>query len=143
MENTESNNSNAKLTSFSPEEATPTNTTIDNNNLLKDKESNNILNKDMVTRPILWGLVVFLVFFALVIGSVSVYRIYQNRMIPESTVSTTPINNSEPASSPINKLETTPVTTNTTQEANIIESEVKSIDADLEGDAYSDSSLGL
>lgn len=73
MEKSESN-SNAKLTSFSQEEAT---SSLGGNNLdNRSKKTENILNKDIVTRPLLWGLVVFLVFFALVIGGVSVYRIY-------------------------------------------------------------------
>jgi len=137
MENPESN-SNAKLTSFSQEEATPN---VDNNS----KKNESIANKEIVTRPLLWGLVVFLVFFGLVIGAVSVYRMYsvddmsQNINTPSTTV--TP--NSEVTIPTTPVVDNTPVSADTTKEANIVDSEIKAIDTDLENDVYSDSSLGL
>lgn len=133
MENQESN-SNAKLTSFSQEEATPN---VDNNS----KKNESIANKEIVTRPLLWGLVVFLVFFGLVIGAVSVYRMYQTEdMLGDTDV----INISEPAGSATpDTLETTQVSDNTNIEADLIESEIQAIDSDLEEDIYSDESLGL
>lgn len=137
MENQDSN-SNAKLTSFSQEEATTNmeNTNIDNNS----KKSDSLANKEIVTRPLLWGLVVFLVFFGFVIGAVSVYRMYSVDEISQTinTPSTpTPTNSTSPV------LNNTPVSADTTKEANIVESEIKAIDSDLEGEIYSDESLGL
>lgn len=137
MENQDSN-SNAKLTSFSQEEATTNveNTNIDNNS----KKSDNLANKEVVTRPLLWGLVIFLVFFGFVIGAVSVYRMYSVDEISQTinTPSTpTPTNSTSPV------LNNTPVSADTTKEANIVESEIKAIDSDLEGEIYSDESLGL
>lgn len=137
MENQDSN-SNAKLTSFSQEEATTNveNTNIDNNS----KKSDSLANKEIVTRPLLWGLVIFLVFFGFVIGAVSVYRMYSVDEISQTinTPSTpTPTNSTSPV------LNNTPVSADTTKEANIVESEIKVIDSDLEGEIYSDESLGL
>lgn len=140
MENQESN-SNAKLTSFSQEEATPnipTNSVSDN----ISNKTENIANKDIVTRPLLWGIVVFLVFFGLVIGAVSVYRMYQtDDMVEEVIVDT--LNTNEPSVVTPDILETTPVSDNTNIEADLIESEIQTIDSDLEEDIYSDESLGL
>ena len=137
MENQESN-SNAKLTSFSQEEATPN---VDNNS----NKTESIANKEIVTRPLLWGLVVFLVFFGLVIGAVSVYRMYSVDDMSQNinTPSTTVAPNSEvtiPTNPVVNN---TPVSADTTKEANIVDSEIKAIDTDLENDVYSDSALGL
>ena len=143
MEKSESN-SNAKLTSFSQEEAT---SSLGGNNLdNRSKKTENILNKDIVTRPLLWGLVVFLVFFALVIGGVSVYRIYNtgddiSQNISNSNISSTTNSETNAQTSPV--VNNTPVGLDTTQEANIVESEIKTIDSDLEGEIYSDESLGL
>jgi hypothetical protein len=143
MEKSESN-SNAKLTSFSQEEAT---SSLGGNNLdNRSKKTENILNKDIVTRPLLWGLVVFLVFFALVIGGVSVYRIYNtgddiSQNISNSNISYTTNSETNAQTSPV--VNNTPVGVDTTQEANIVESEIKTIDSDLEGEIYSDESLGL
>ncbi len=137
-------NSNAKLTSFTPEEATPINSINSSNQASTNNKSNDILNKEVVTRPLLWGLVVFLVFFSLVIGAVSVYRMYQTEtdsMVEEVNVDT--INTIESSVSPDNILETTPVSENTNIEADLIESEIQSIDQDLEENIYSDEALGL
>jgi hypothetical protein len=137
-------NSNAKLTSFAPEEATPINSTESSVGTEKsvNNNSDNILKKEVVTRPILWGLVVFLVFFSLVIGVVSVYRMYQpEELVEEVNVDTT--NTIVPSITPDNTLETTPVTEDTNLEADLIESEIQSIDQDLEEDIYSDEALGL
>jgi hypothetical protein len=137
-------NSNAKLTSFTPEEATPINSINSSNQASTNNKSNDILNKEVVTRPLLWGLVVFLVFFSLVIGAVSVYRMYQTEtdsMVEEVNVDT--INTIESSVSPDNILETTPVSENTNIEADLIESEVQVIDQDLEENIYSDEALGL
>lgn len=140
MENLESN-SNAKLTSFSQEEATPNipiNSVSDN---VSDK-AKNIANKDIVTRPLLWGIVVFLVFFGLVIGAVSVYRMYQtDDMVEEVIVDT--LNTSDPSISTPDILETSPVSDDANVESDLIESEIQTIDSDLEEDIYSDESLGL
>ena len=137
MENQESN-SNAKLTSFSQEEATPN---VDNNS----KKNESIANKEIVTRPLLWGLVVFLVFFGLVIGVVSVYRMYSIDDMSQNinTPSTTVAPNSEVNTPTSRILNNTPVSTDTIKEANIVDSEIKAIDSDLEEDIYSDESLGL
>jgi hypothetical protein len=134
---TQESNSNTKLTTFSQDEATPSNISQGN-----EKQSGNILNKDIVSRPLLWGLVVFLVFFALVIGGVSVYRMYQaNNSISDSdNISNTTETTTQQTTTEVNNL---PVTTDTTKEASIVESEIKAIDSDLEGDIYSDESLGL
>lgn len=137
-------NSQPKLTSFTEEEATPINN-IDassNNGTQVNNESDNILNKDIVTRPLLWGIVVFLVFFGLVIGAVSVYRMYQtDDMVEEVIVDT--LNTSDPSISTPDILETSPVSDDANVEADLIESEIQTIDSDLEEDIYSDESLGL
>lgn len=145
MENQDSN-SNAKLTSFSQEEATTNmeNTNIDNNS----KKSDSLANKEIVTRPLLWGLVVFLVFFGFVIGAVSVYRMYQadNNVAEEISEIPMPCGDGVGCALPpmeSQNISTTPVSTDTTKEANIVESEIKAIDSDLEGEIYSDESLGL
>ena len=137
MESQDSNN-NVKLTTFSQEEATTNvkNTNIDNNS----KKSDNLANKEIVTRPLLWGLVVFLVFFGFVIGVVSVYRMYSVDEISQ-TINTPSTPTSTNSTSPV--FNNTPVSADTTKEANLIESEIKNIDTDLEEDVYSDSSLGL
>lgn len=135
-------NSNAKLTSFTPEEATPINNSNSNIETKVNNDSNNILKKEVVTRPVLWGLVVFLVFFSLVIGAVSIYRMYQPEDLVEE-VNVEPTNTIEPSITPDNTLETTPVTEDTSLEADLIESEIQSIDSDLEEDIYSDEALGL
>ena len=137
-------NSNAKLTSFTPEEATPINNPdpITNNGTSINNASNSVLNKEVVTRPVLWGLVVFLVFFSLVIGAVSVYRMYQPvSSVEDVNIDTT--NTIAPSVTPDNTLESTPVTENTNLEADLIESEIQAIDQDLEEDIYSDEALGL
>lgn len=145
MENQESN-SNAKLTSFSQEEATPNIPTSSVSDNISNK-TENIANKDIVTRPLLWGIVVFLVFFGLVIGAVSVYRMYQTDDMVEETIPMPEMCGDggvgcalPPMDDPI---ETTPVSDNTNIEADLIESEIQSIDSDLEEDIYSDESLGL
>lgn len=135
-------NSNAKLTSFTPEEATPINNSNSNIETKVNNDSDNILKKEVVTRPVLWGLVVFLVFFSLVIGAVSVYRMYQPEDLVEE-VNIEPTNTIAPSITPDNTLETTPVTEDTSLEADLIESEIQSIDQDLEEDIYSDEALGL
>jgi hypothetical protein len=148
-------NSNAKLTSFAPEEATPINSTESSVSTEKsvNNESNNILKKEVVTRPILWGLVVFLVFFSLVIGAVSVYRMYQTEDLVEETM----ISDFRPPPMPCGSggvgcalppveddiFSTTPVTEDTNLEADLIEAEMQGIDQDLEEDIYSDEALGL
>jgi hypothetical protein len=135
-------NSNAKLTSFTPEEATPINNINSNSETLVNNNSDNILKKEVVTRPILWGLAVFLVFFSLVIGAVSLYRMYQPEdMVEDINIDTT--NTISPSITPDNTLETTPVAENTNLEADLIESEIQAIDQDLEEDIYSDEALGL
>jgi hypothetical protein len=135
-------NSNAKLTSFTPEEATPINNSNSNIETKVNNDSDNILKKEVVTRPVLWGLVVFLVFFSLVIGAVSIYRMYQPEDLVEE-VNIEPTNTIAPSITPDNTLETTPVTEDTSLEADLIESEIQSIDQDLEEDIYSDEALGL
>lgn len=142
MENQESN-SNAKLTSFSQEEATPNTANSKENN--NSNKSESIANKEIVTRPLLWGLVVFLVFFSLVIGAVSVYRMYQDNNAPivEQNTSNAPSAATDNINNSNNAINSTPVTTDTNKEANVIESEIKNIDTDLETDIYSDQSLGL
>lgn len=152
MDNQELNN-NSKLTSFNSEEATPLNP-IDSspNNIVQNNDNTkSILNKEIVTRPLLWGIVVFLVFFSLVIGAVSVYRMYQTEDIVEETM----ISDFGPppmpcggsgvgcALPPADVLSSTPVTGDTTKEADLIEAEIQSIDSDLEEDIYSDEVLGL
>lgn len=145
-------NSNSGLSSFPPEQATPSSPSSQ----YTDRSSNNvsnIVNKDIVTRPLLWGIVVFLVFFALVIGAVSVYRMYQTEdMVEENLISDTvptPMPCGDrggvgcalpPMDDPI---ETTPVSDNTNIEADLIESQIQAIDSDLEEDIYSDEALGL
>ncbi|MEY2985982.1 MAG: hypothetical protein RJB24_211 [Candidatus Parcubacteria bacterium] len=139
-------NSNSGLSSFPPEQATPSSPSSQ----YTDRSSNNvsnIVNKDIVTRPLLWGIVVFLVFFALVIGAVSVYRMYQTDDMVEETIPMPEMCGDggvgcalPPMDDPI---ETTPVSDNTNIEADLIESEIQSIDSDLEEDIYSDEALGL
>lgn len=134
-------NSNSGLTSFPPEQATPSSPSSQ----YTDRSSNNvsnIVNKDIVTRPLLWGIVVFLVFFSLVIGAVSVYRMYQTEDMVEEVIVDT-LNTSEPSVVTPDILETIPVSDNTNMEADLIESEIQAIDSDLEEDIYSDESLGL
>jgi hypothetical protein len=142
-------NSNAKLTSFAPEEATPINSTESSVSTEKsvNNESNNILKKEVVTRPILWGLVVFLVFFSLVIGAVSVYRMYQTPALVEEMSAPMLCGDGgvgcalPPVEDDI--FSTTPVTEDTNLEADLIEAEIQGIDQDLEEDIYSDEALGL
>jgi len=142
-------NSNAKLTSFTPEEATPINSTESSVSTEKsvNNESNNILKKEVVTRPILWGLVVFLVFFSLVIGAVSVYRMYQTPALVEEMSAPMLCGDGgvgcalPPVEDDI--FSTTPVTEDTNLEADLIEAEIQGIDQDLEEDIYSDEALGL
>jgi hypothetical protein len=142
-------NSNAKLTSFAPEEATPINSTESSVSTEKsvNNESNNILKKEVVTRPILWGLVVFLVFFSLVIGVVSVYRMYQTPALVEEMSAPMLCGDGgvgcalPPVEDDI--FSTTPVTEDTNLEADLIEAEIQGIDQDLEEDIYSDEALGL
>jgi hypothetical protein len=131
-------NSNSGLTSFPPEQATTSNSSSQPTNGSSNNTSN-IANKDIVTRPLLWGIVVFLVFFGLVIGAVSVYRMYQTEDMPGDDV----INISEPDIATPDILETKPVSDDTNVEADLIESEIRAIDSDLEEDIYSDESLGL
>jgi hypothetical protein len=136
MESQDSNN-NVKLTTFSQEEATP-----NTSSKINEKKSDNILNKDMVTRPLLWGIVIFLIFFSLVIGGTSVYRMY---VIDEFSQST---NNNVSTPEVVTQANPTiddsaNVSADIPKEANLIESEIKNIDTDLEEDVYSDSSLGL
>jgi len=147
-------NSSSKLTSFPEEEATPISNidTSSNNGTQVNNQSDNILNKEIVTRPLLWGIVVFLVFFSFVIGAVSVYRMYQ---VEDTFQGTLIDDNFGPppmpcgdggvgcALPPADVLSSTPVTGDTIKEADLIESEIKSIDSDLEEDIYSDEVLGL
>lgn len=125
------------LTSFPSEQSTSSDSTND----IKNNVVDNLTKKDIVTRPLLWGLVVFMVFFALVIGIVSIYRMYQgtNDIIDNtSNVSSPVINNPESSI-----LDRTPVNSDTNIQANVIETELNTIDTDIEEDIYSDSSLGL
>lgn len=138
MENKESN-INVKLTSFSQEEATTNleNTNINNN----DNKINNIASREIITRPILWGVVVFLVCFAFVIGAVSIYRMYKlDQMSKSQDIMTS---QSEVVAPPNPTIDNSPVSTDTIKEANIVESEINSIELDLDGEIYSDESLGL
>ena len=133
-----SGETNPGLTSFTPEEVavpTPAPTVTEPVSPIE-----NLAKKEVVTRPLLWGVVVFLVFFALVIGAVSVYRYYQDQDKPVEDASVLP------ATTPANTqstLDTTPVSTDTKVQADAISAEVQSIDTDIEGDVLSDSSLGL
>lgn len=99
-----------------------------------------VAKKEVVTRPLLWGVVVFLVFFALVIGAVSIYRYYQEQNKSVEDVLILPAIIPE---TPQNSLDTTPVSTDTSAQADAISAEVQSIDTDIEEDVLSDSSLGL
>lgn len=137
-------NSQSKLTSFTEEEATPINNidTSSNSATQVNNESDNILNKEIVTRPLLWGIVVFLVFFSFIIGVVSVYRMYQTEGVLEE-VNPDTVNISEPSIIIPDTLETSPVSDNTNIEADLIEAEIQTIDSDLEEDIYSDEILGL
>ena len=149
-------NSNSKLTSFTEEEATPINNinTSSNSATQVNNESDNILNKEIVTRPLLWGVVVFLVFFSFVIGAVSVYRMYQTEDMVEENL----ISDIVPAPMPCGdrggvgcvlppidneNINITPVSDNTNIEADLIETDIQTIDSDLEEDIYSDEVLGL
>ena len=139
-----SENNNPGITSFAPEEATPISGDLKSTKQIKS--SDNLMNKDIVTRPLLWGLVVFLVFFGLVIGAVSVYRMYQTSAVVEEIPAPMPCGDGVGCALPPTEdktIENTPVTADTNTEANIVESEIKSIDSDLEGEVYSDESLGL
>lgn len=100
----------------------------------------NVTKKEVVTRPLLWGIVVFLVFFALVIGAVSVYRYYQDQNKPVQDASILPANTPDTTQG---ALDTIPVSTDTSAQADAISTEIKAIDTDIEGDVFSDSSLGL
>ena len=126
---------NNNISSFPNEQSTSSDSSNIKNNI-----ADAITKKDVVTRPLLWGLVVFLVFFALVIGAVSLYRMYNVDSVTQESSS---INNSQSVTNGNDSIVTTPVTSDTNREANVIESEIQSIDTDLEADVYSDSSLGL
>lgn len=127
------------LTSFTPEEiASPTPSSAPRS----VSQIENLAKKEVITRPLLWGVVVFLFFFALVIGAAGLYRFYQEKNGPTQEVdmlSTTP--SSLDAMQSV--LDTTPVSTDTTIQADAISTEIQSIDTDIEENALSDSSLGL
>jgi hypothetical protein len=129
----QSSSSNPKLTSFSPEDSTTNISSKSKTDV--NKESKNIFNQDIVSRPLLWGLVVFLIFFSFVIGGVSIYRIYKP---VESNIYSENIMEPGSLSNDDSYIDVDPV-----READLIESEIQSIDTDLEADVYSDSSLGL
>jgi hypothetical protein len=129
---------NPGLTSFSSEEvAAPTPNTSVNP---QENSLENVAQKEVVTRPLLWGIVVFLVFFALVIGAVSVYRYYQAQNSPVEDAVILPVTTPVDTQS---SLDTTPVSTDTSAQADAISSEIQAIDTDIDGDVLSDSSLGL
>lgn len=129
---------NPGLTSFSSEEVAAPVTAPNATEPVSPLE--NVAKKEVVTRPLLWGIVVFLFFFALVIGAVSVYRYYQDQNSPVEDAVILPV--TTPVTTQ-NSLDTTPVSTDTKVQADAISAEVQSIDTDIEGDVLSDSSLGL
>jgi hypothetical protein len=134
-----SGETNVGLTSFTPEEiASPTPSSAPRS----VSQIENLAKKEVITRPLLWGVVVFLFFFALVIGAAGLYRFYQEKNGPTQEVdmlSTTPSSLDTMQS----VLDTTPVSTDTTIQADAISTEIQSIDTDIEENALSDSSLGL
>jgi hypothetical protein len=135
---------NTGLTSFTPEEVavpTPAPTTTEPVSPIE-----NLAKKEVVTRPLLWGVVVFLISFSFVIGAVTVYRYYQdqNEPVQDAVIlpATTPVITT-PAATTQSSIDATPVSTDTKVQADAISAEVQSIDTDIEGDVLSDSSLGL
>jgi hypothetical protein len=139
--NSESGEINPGLTSFTPEEiALPTQSPKPVSPL------ENLAKKEVVTRPLLWGVVVFLFFFALVIGAVSVYRYYQDQNKPIQDAIILPATSPTaitPADTTQSSIDAIPVSTDTKVQADAISAEIQSIDTDIEGDVLSDSSLGL
>jgi hypothetical protein len=135
---------NPGLTSFSSEEvASPISNPVINDSV---SPLENLAKKEVVTRPLLWGVVVFLFFFALVIGAAGLYRYYQdqNKPVQDAVVlpATTPTATT-PAPTTQSSIDATPVSTDTKVQADVISAEIQSIDTDIEGDVLSDSSLGL
>jgi hypothetical protein len=133
---------NPGLTSFTSEEvASPVPVTTEPVSPIE-----NLAKKEVVTRPLLWGVVVFLISFSFVIGAVTVYRYYQdqNEPVQDAVIlpATTPVITT-PAATTQSSIDATPVSTDTKVQADAISAEVQSIDTDIEGDVLSDSSLGL
>jgi uncharacterized protein HemX len=127
----------SRLTSFTSEEiASPAPQPAVNESVSPIED---VAKKEVVTRPLLWGIVAFLVFFALVIGAVSVYRYYQDQNKPVQDASILPANTPDTQGA----LDTIPVSTDTSAQADAISTEIQAIDTDIEGDVFSDSSLGL
>jgi hypothetical protein len=133
---TPSGDTNPGLTSFTSEEVAAPNPSVN----MQENSLENVSQKEVVTRPLLWGIVVFLVFFALVIGAVSVYRYYQAQNSPVEDAVILPVTTPVTTQS---ALDTTPVSTDTSAQADAISTEIQAIDTDIDGDVLSDSSLGL
>ncbi len=104
-----------------------------------------IAKKEVVTRPLLWGIVTFLFFTGLVIGGVSLWRLYreQNPMPSNSMDTTMPAVTTDSVTTPANVIDNTPINANPSIQADAIDAEVQAIDSDIEADALSDTQLGL
>lgn len=134
------------LTSFPPNESVSMNTTpTSSSHKSVSIPIESIAKKEVVTRPLLWGVVTFLFFTGLVIGGVSLWRLYREQNLRSSdTIDTTisaPI--TETSTTPANIIENTPDTANPSIQADAIDAEVQAIDTDIEPDALSDTQLGL
>ena len=142
-----SNTAPSGLTSFPPNESTPP---INASNSSASSEPkarviDAISKKEVVSRPLLWGVVTFLFFAGLVIGGVSLFRLYSEQDITtDVSESLVPAVNSEiEVTTPANVIDNTPENANPTIQADAIDAEIQAIDTDIEEDALSDTQLGL
>lgn len=138
--------SSSGLTSFPSNESSSLNTVSTPSSApISPNPIETIAKKEVVTRPLLWGIVTFLFFTGLVIGGVSLWRLYNERNTTTDTVeSTVPATNLEVESTtPANVIDNTPINANPSIQADAIDAEVQAIDTDIETDALSDTQLGL
>lgn len=140
-----SNTTPSRLTSFPSNESTsPTNTPSLSSSESKTTIIDVISKKEIVSRPLLWGVVTFLIFTGLVIGGVSLFRLYNERNATDISESVTPAANSEiEVTTPANVIDSTLEDSSPTVQADAIDAEIQAIDTDIEEDALSDTQLGL
>lgn len=138
---------NPGLTSFPSNEATPSSVIPPTSSPVVNSETkviDVIAKKEVISRPLLWGVVTFLFFAGLVIGGVSLFRLYNERnAVDVSNTATPAVNSVMESTTPANIIDNTPENANTTIQADAIEAEIQAVDTDIETDALSDTQLGL
>lgn len=130
--------SSSGLTSFPSNESSSLNTvSAPSSEPITPNTVETIAKKEVVTRPLLWGIVTFLFFTGLVIGGVSLWRLYreQNSLSSDMMDTTTPATVTESATTPANIIDNTPDTANPSIQADAIDAEIQAIDTDIEADA--------